>query len=261
MMENSISTKTRALIVIHPNNPTGNFVKPHERDALNAICERHGMSLIVDEVFFDYSMNLDADISGSFVSNTTVPTFVLNGLSKIAGLPQIKLGWIHISGPPANSLTSSDQVGVVDGVDAMDRVDRAGLVEKITQRLEFITDTYLSVSASAQHGLRLLLAGRSRIQAQIQKRIDGNFKGLCEIAADSENIHILRPEGGWYAVLRFSDALSDESRVLDLLEYDNIFVHPGYFYDFPQDGYVVLSLLTRPAIFDRGIRGLMSRFG
>ena len=230
-LEAAIGERTRAIVVVSPHNPTGAFLNIVELAGLNALCARHNLALIADEVFFDYAAPTPRSGAPSVpaVGNTGALTFVLSGLSKVVGLPQVKLGWIQISGPQPRAT-------------------------QCQRRLEFIADTYLSVSTSAQLAAPVLLARRDNIQSQIKNRIEANYRWLQEQCAD----RVLSREGGWYAVLEFDDGVADDERVLKLLERDNVFVHPGYFYDFAREGYLVLSLLTPIAPFQAGVARLLA---
>ncbi|MBI3240665.1 MAG: pyridoxal phosphate-dependent aminotransferase [Chloroflexi bacterium] len=231
-----ITDKTKAIVVVSPNNPTGSYLKTNELAQLNALCAKNNLALIVDEVFSDYRYQSAADQVETAVGNEGALTFVLSGLSKIIGLPQVKLGWIQVSGP-------------------------ASLVAETQSRLEFIADTYLSVATPVQHAAERLLAQRQAMQKQIIARLDDNHRFLEAQCAKLPNCRPLLREGGWYAVLEIDDdgaQVSDDERVQQLLEQDNIFVHPGYFYDFDQDGILVLSLLTPPAIFQAGVSKILA---
>jgi alanine-synthesizing transaminase len=229
-LEAALGPRTRAIIVVSPHNPTGAVITPAELARLNTLCRTHHLALIVDEVFADYAPAQSA----SAVNNPDVLTFALNGLSKVAALPQAKLGWMQVSGPP-------------------------DLCKAALARLEFIADTYLSVSASIQHAAPTLLATRHNIQTQIRKRLTENETWLH--AQATANARVLQRAGGWYGLLEFHDSLSDEDRAQQLLEKHNVLVHPGYFYDFAREGYVVVSLLTPPDIFQAGIQHLLAEWG
>lgn len=237
LLEALITSKTRAVIVVSPNNPTGSYLKHNERDALDAICRRRELALIVDEVFADYpSPRAPDDRCETLAGQTTALTFVLNGFSKMLALPQIKLGWIAVGGQPA-------------------------VAADACHRLESLLDFYLSVSVPAQHAADELLGGRSTIQRQVIERIDNNNRHLREMAARTANCSILSREGGWYAIVEIDDAVSDEQRAVQLLDRYNTLIHPGFFYDFNREGFVVLSLLPRPEIFRSGVANLVSAFG
>jgi alanine-synthesizing transaminase len=222
-----ISPLTRAIVVVNPNNPTGSYLHPADLLQLNALCTQHNLALIVDEVFLDYG-----DAAGkTTIGNTGALTFVLSGLSKIVAAPQVKLGWIQISGREAD-------------------------IQQSIARLDFIADTYLSASTPAQLAAPALLAQRSAIQQLIIERLRRNETWLRD--QPGTNYRILPREGGWCLILEFNDALSDDDRALQLLERHNVFIHPGYFYDFAREGYVVLSLLTAEDIFQAGVAKLVS---
>jgi alanine-synthesizing transaminase len=231
-----INPKTKAIILVNPNNPTGSYVNRQEFAELDTVCREYDLALIVDEVFSDFNAAEKPDRIRTAVNHSNSLTFVLNGLSKMAGLPQMKLGWIVVSGDP-------------------------GLSAVALSRLETMLDFYLSASTPVQHAAKVLLHQRQVIQHQIFSRISSNSRFLEDETAKTSNIRSLIREGGWYAVIEVSDAVSDEDRVLQLLDQDNILVHPGYFYEFHREGFLVVSLLTPAAIFRDGITRLISRFG
>jgi hypothetical protein len=231
---NIITTKTKAIILVNPNNPTGSFIKKNELAKLNELCTEHDLALIVDEVFSDYAYGDDARRVHSLVGNREALTFVLSGLSKICGLPQMKLGWIHVSGPD-------------------------DLVAETRERLDFISDTYLSVSTPVQHAAAELLSLQQGMQRQIIERVLRNDKLLRTSSVEFPFCRVLRQEGGWYAILEITGEFSEEDFCLTLLEEDNVFLHPGYFFDFLKQGFLVFSLLTPPAIFEEGVNRIMSR--
>jgi len=233
---NTITTKTKAIILVNPNNPTGSFIKKSELAKMNELCAEHGLALIVDEVFSDYSYGDDARRVRTLVGNRNALTFVLSGLSKICGLPQMKLGWIHVNGPE-------------------------NLVAETRDRLDFISDTYLSVSSPVQHAAAELLSLRHEMQHQILERILRNEKYLRTRSTELPFCRILKQEGGWYAILEITDDFSEEDFCLMLLEEDNVFLHPGYFFDFLKQRFLVFSLLTSSAIFEEGVTRIISRFG
>jgi alanine-synthesizing transaminase len=227
----SVSTRTRAIVVVSPNNPVGAFLKRGELDELNALCRAFACALIVDEVFSDYAAGTDASRVRTTARNDEVLTFTLNGFSKLVGLPQMKLGWIAVSGP-------------------------ADLVRAARERLSFVTDAYLSVSAAVQHAAPAILRQRVRLQHEINRRLEDNGRTLRECLAPLPSCRVLFREGGWYAVVRIPDDASDEDLVISLLERDGVLVHPGYFYDFPVGTFLVLSLLPEVETFRRGAASL-----
>ncbi len=229
-----ISTKTRALIVVNPNNPTGSFLTQDELQALNALCREHDLALISDEVFADYGHGDDPRRVTTLIDNPAALTFVLGGLSKTLGLPQMKLAWIHVSGP-------------------------AGLAAAARERLDFIADTYLSVGTPVQHAAPRWLALRQEMQQQIHQRLAANEDYLRAECRRLSGVKVLRRDGGWYAVLALPPAVREEEFTLALLEQDQVLVHPGYFFDFAQEGFLVVSLLTRPAVLQEGSARLLAR--
>ncbi len=222
----AIGPQTRAIVLVHPNNPSGHFTKPWEADELARIAREFDLSLIVDEVFLDY------DFSGSGRSFAAgldgVPVFVVSGLSKIAGLPQMKAAWIVATGPER---------------------------EQALARLEVIADTFLSMNAPVQCALPAWLEGRKAIQGQISERVRRNLTELDRKLERLPTVDRLDVEGGWYAVLRIPALEPDELTVLELLE-RGVWVHPGYFFGMPESGWLVLSLLGPEAEFSHGVAQL-----
>jgi aspartate/methionine/tyrosine aminotransferase len=226
----AITPQTRAIVIVHPNNPTGHFTKHWESEELARICREFDLSLIVDEVFLDYSFGAPA---ASFAAGLEgVPVFVVSGLSKIAGLPQMKAAWIAATGPEAHS--------------ALDR-------------LEVIADTFLSMNAPVQGAMPAWLEGREAIQHQIHARVAANLAELDRGVASLPEVDRLAVEGGWYAVLRIPALGPDEQTVLALLE-RGVWVHPGYFFEMPESGWLVVSLLGPVAEFSAGVARLVEYF-
>lgn len=230
-LRDAVNERTRAVVVVHPNNPTGSFVAAAERAELNKICRSHDLALIVDEVFLDYSH--DNNRPETFVSNDEVLTFSLSGLSKISGLPQMKLAWITTSGP-------------------------AQEVNTALSRLEIIADTYLSVNAPIQLAAPVLLEQRKDIQRQISERVRTNLRELDRQLAGQNSCQRLEVEGGWYVTLRVPAVQSDEDLAIEILRRASVLVHPGHFYDFPSDGYLVLSLITPEQEFRDGMSRILN---
>ena len=220
----------RAVLVVHPNNPTGSFVKQSEAKELNGICATNNMAIVADEVFLDYSLGNDPPLT--FSLNNRVLTFTLSGLSKISGLPQMKIAWIAASGPQS-------------------------LLRDATSRLEVIADTYLSMNAPLQWAVPVMLEERYDIQDQILQRIEGNLALLDSQLTSQRLCHRLEVKGGWYAVLRIPVAGPDEEFAIELLRATGVLVQPGHFYDFHSDGYLVISLITPGEEFAGGIRRLL----
>jgi len=222
----AVTHRTRAMVVVHPNNPTGSYVEENERTVLNEFCREYDLALIVDEVFLDYAH--DGVARPTFAVNQGALTFTLSGLSKISGLPQMKLAWIATSGPPDK-------------------------VEPALARLEVIADTYLSMNAPIQWAAPELLAQRKNIQPLLIDRLRANLQELDHQLSKQKTCARLEVQGGWYAVVRVPVHQSDEDLAIQLLRQRSVLVHPGHFYDFPADGYLVVSLITPPGIFRKGI--------
>ena len=232
-LRQAITPQTRALMLVHPNNPTGHFTKPWEAEALARLCREFDLSLIVDEVFFDYRFP-GAGPATSFAAGIEgVPVFVVSGLSKIAGLPQMKSAWIVATGPEAGQ--------------ALDR-------------LEVIADTFLSVNAPVQCALPVWLEARHSIQSQILERVTSNLAELDRQLDRLPAVSRLEVEGGWYTVLRIPALEPDEKTVLALLE-QGVWVHPGYFFAMPESGWLVLSLLGPEREFSTGVTILVNYLG
>ena len=221
---------TRAVILVHPNNPTGSYVSAAETSMLNAFCLDSGLALIVDEVFLDYAH--DGVPRRSFVSNSGALTFTLSGVSKISALPQMKFAWVAASGP-------------------LETVIQAGA------RLEIIADTFLSMNAPVQLAASVLLHQRKQIQPVLRDRLRVNLAELDRQLLAHPSCARLLIEGGWYAVLRVPVVESDEDLAIRLLSEASVSVHPGHFYDFPSEGHLVLSLITVPVEFREGIAALL----
>jgi alanine-synthesizing transaminase len=235
-LEKCIGAWTRGILLVHPNNPTGNYISLREAEQLNAICAAHNLALVIDEVFLDFRLrddSLGGQSHGSFATNSGVLTFVLSGVSKISALPQMKIGWIAASGPQET-------------------------VQGAVARLEVIADTYLSLNAPMQHALPKLLALRKELQPQLISRIKANLRALDAQIARQTFVSRLELDGGWYAVLRVPAIQSDEDVAIELLGRCSVAVHPGHFYDFSAEGYLVISLLTPPDQFGEGVRRLVA---
>jgi alanine-synthesizing transaminase len=218
----SVTARTRAVVLVHPNNPTGSYVHGPERSSLNDFCRQHNLPLIVDEVFLDYS--LDGNPQATFATNQQTLTFTLSGISKISALPQMKLAWTVVSGPSA-------------------------LVQSALDRLEVIADTYLSMNAPIQNAAAVLLQQRLSIQPRLLSRVRANLDELDRQLAKQSLCERLHVEGGWYAILRVPVIQSDEDLAIQLLRQASVLIHPGHFYDFPRDGNLVLSLIVPPETF------------
>jgi aspartate/methionine/tyrosine aminotransferase len=223
----AITPATRAIVLVHPNNPTGHFTKRWEADQLVRLCREFDLSLIVDEVFLDYAFGAPPEDSiPSFAAGLEdIPVFVVSGLSKIAGLPQMKAAWIVATGP--------EQAAALN-------------------RLEVIADTFLSMNAPAQWALPQWLSGRRDIERQISHRVSANLARLDHHLGMLPMVRRLHVEGGWYAILRIPAVKPDEAAVRELLD-RGVCVHPGYFFGMPESGWLVLSLLAPPEEFSTGV--------
>ena len=225
-LEKLISSKTKAVVIVNPNNPTGSYLKIAEWEKLQAICAAKNIAMMVDEVFFDYSFQNTEPPNLNF-SGASALTFVMNGLSKMLALPQMKLGWIAVCG-------------------------ERDLRTEAQQKMELIADTYLSVNTPVQVAAPAWLDSREVIQAPIKSRVNANWDYLNTVFAKS-NCRILKADGGWCAVLEVPRFEAEEKTVLQLLKEDNLLVHPGYFFDFESEGFLMVSLLTPPEIFREGV--------
>lgn len=225
--------RVRALLVVSPNNPTGSFLHHDDLAALSKLCAANGWALIGDEVFADYPV----DPSGHAVSVLTqkeVLTFGLGGLSKSAGLPQVKFGWIGVGGPPL-------------------------MVDEALAGYAMVADTYLSVSTPVQLAAPSLIERGAAIRQQIKTRVAANLASLRAKAAAFPSISVLPVEGGWSVVVQVPAVRSEEALALELLEKDDVLVHPGYFFDFATEAFIVLSLLVEPPMFDAAIARVLAR--
>ncbi|MBF0224080.1 MAG: pyridoxal phosphate-dependent aminotransferase [Desulfobacterales bacterium] len=228
----SISQKTKAIIIVNPNNPTGSYIKPDEIENIIRICTDNNIAIISDEVFLDYSEGRKYNLS--LASNDKCLTFVLSGLSKVCGLPNLKLSWICINGSGKQCIETMD-------------------------RLEFISDSYLSVSTIVQQALPLILSGSDNIQKQIKDRLRDNENFLYDSLQSVPSLRLLLREGGWYAIIETPDFADDEAFIVSLIEDNNVLVYPGYFFDFKRFGYFVLSLIVKPEDFKEGVSRLIGR--
>ncbi len=228
-LEAAVGPRTRAVVVVNPNNPTGHFLSKPEWHGLTDLCARHGLALLVDEVFVDYGLEAAEDHLPTALADAQppCPVFLLSGLSKVAALPQLKLGWIAVRGPQA----------------------AANL-----EALAFLADQYLSVSSPVQAAAPALLALAPGIRAQILGRLRANLATLDAGLAAHPRLSRLPVEGGWSVLLRRPAVDGDEACALRLLEAASVLVHPGSFFDLPGDGHLVLSLLTPDPLFRDGLR-------
>jgi len=231
----AFTARTRAVLAVSPNNPTGSFVTRTELDAMAAEAAPHGAAIVVDEVFADYPLDRQAAAGAARpLERTDALTFPLGGLSKSVGLPQLKLGWMAVAGPEA-------------------------LVDEALERLEFIGDTYLGVSTPVQVAAASVLAGGAPIRAAIQARLTANLHALNGRLAAEPACRALHTEGGWYVVVQVPAIHSEEALTLQLLDEDDVLVHPGFFFDFSSEAFLVLSLITPPETFEAGVDRILRR--
>lgn len=232
LVRRSLSRRTRAIIIINPHNPTGMFLKKAELEALSAIASSNGLALIVDEVFADYRFGNDPARVVSTADTTDVLSFTLNGISKLAGLPQMKLGWIAVSGPPEQ--------------------EREAL-----ERLEIIADTYLSVNTPVQVALPVLFQHGENTRTSIARRVSGNMATLRRLVSPQSQCTVLNSEGGWYGIVRVPRTRTDEEWAIGLLKDVSVYVHPGYFFEFEDDNVLVLCLLAPPDQCEEGVKRIV----
>jgi len=232
-LEQAVTSRTRGAIVVHPNNPTGHFCKPEDLTRLNEVCSARQMALIADEVFLDFVLTGAQPLS--FATNTGALTFTMSGLSKISGLPQMKTAWLITTGPEH-------------------------LRKQALARLEVIADTYLSMNAPMQLATPVFLEQRRGFQKQLMTRVRRNLSELDRQLAGQKSCSRLRMEGGWNTVLRVPATRSDEELAIELLATRDVYAHPGHFYDFPSNGYLIVSVITPEPEFAKGIERLLSIF-
>jgi alanine-synthesizing transaminase len=235
-VERALSPRTRAVVLVSPNNPTGSYVTRPELDALSRLCAASGIALIVDEVFADYELRPGAARAAARpLDPSDALVFALGGLSKSIGLPQVKLGWIAVSGPDA-------------------------LVASALDRLELVCDTYLSVASPVQAATAELLARGAVVRAQIQQRVAANGERLVARVSAVPACRVLPSAGGWYAVVQVPRLQSEEHLVLELLDHDGVLVHPGYFFDFPREAFLIASLLPPASTLEVALDRILRHF-
>jgi alanine-synthesizing transaminase len=230
-VERAAGPRTRAVLVVSPNNPTGSIVKRADRDWLGEFAASAQLAIVADEVFADYPLSPGHEAS-SFAGDRTALTFTLGGLSKSLGLPQLKLAWIVVSGPPA-------------------------LRREALDRLEMIADTYLSVSTPVQLAAPTLIARGATVRDAIAARLRQNLEVLRGAVLRYPAITLVEPEGGWSVVLRVPATSSEEMLVITALERARVLVHPGFFFDFADEAFLVLSLLPHPTTFCSAVQRLL----
>jgi aspartate/methionine/tyrosine aminotransferase len=234
-VEAALTARTRAIVVVTPNNPTGSMLSRSDHEWLVEVAAGRQLAIISDEVFADYPLNPRSDAS-SLAGESRAMVFVLDGLSKSVGLPQAKLAWIAASGPAQD-------------------------VDDVLVRMDVIADTYLSVSTPVQLATGRLLAEGRVVRAAIAERLVQNLAVLRAVVGEYPAVSLLEPEGGWSAVIRVPSVQSEEEMVIALLRDAHVLVHPGYFFDFPSEAFLVLSLLPEPATFREGVGRVLSRVG
>lgn len=235
-VQRALGPRTRALLLVSPNNPTGSYVSVEELDRLAALCAPRGIAIIADEVFADYELEPHASArAGRPGARRDVLTFSLGGLSKTVGLPQVKLGWMAVAGSET-------------------------LAAEALARLELVCDTYLSVSTPAQVAAAELLEHGALVRAQITARVCANYRQIEAHVAHVPACRLLRAEGGWYAVLQVPTLASEDDLVLALLQEGGVLVHPGYFFDFPRESFLILSLLPPEPVFRDGVERVLRHF-
>jgi len=232
-LETAIDERTRAVLVVSPNNPTGSFLHGDDLQRLDELCSARDLMLIGDEVFADFPL-APSQIAASVLQARSAMVCSLGGLSKSVGLPQIKLGWIAFGGPSSK-------------------------LDALMPAYELIADTFLSVSTPAQVALPHLLTEGASVRRQIQARIARNLQYLRTAVAAIPAISVLQVEGGWSATLQVPSFRSEEALVIEMLTADHVLVHPGYFFDFEREAFIVISLLVEPEQFDRGVARVLAR--
>jgi hypothetical protein len=233
-VEAALTERTRAVVVVSPNNPTGSYLKRSEADALLELCAERGLALVSDEVFADFAFGRDDRRVASVAGREEALTFALGGLSKSCGLPQLKLAWTAVSGP-------------------------ASVRDEALARLEVIADTYLSVGTPVQQAAPDLLRALPRLQAPLRARTAANLDALRTAVRSAPEVSLLSSEGGWSAVLRVPAVLSEDEWCAHLLREDAVLVQPGYFFDFDAEAFLVVSLLPPEDVFAAGIARVLAR--
>lgn len=235
-LEAACGPRTRALVLVNPNNPTGSYLKRDEAERLFEWCAARELAVVSDEVFADYACAPDERRLTCVAGDGPALRFALGGLSKSCGLPQLKLGWLAVGGPRA-------------------------LRDEALARLEIVADTYLSVGTPVQHAAAAILARLPELQAPIAARVTHNLAHARAALGKGSAASLLRVEGGWYAVLHVPRTLGEEERVCGLVERHGVLVHPGYFFDFPQEAFLVASLLTPEDSFAEGLARVLADVG
>jgi aspartate/methionine/tyrosine aminotransferase len=231
-----VTPRTRAVVVVSPNNPTGTVLTTRDVRALSDLCASHGLTLIADEVFADYRFRVKVGGPACVLSDASCAAVSLGGLSKAVGLPQLKLAWMAVGGPQA------------DAVDLL-------------ERLELVGDSFLSVGTPIQVAVGSILERGGTVRDQIRARLVENLDAARRHLAGAPHVQLLEPAGGWSAVLRVPATRSEEAIALELLERHQVVVQPGYFYDFPNEAWLVVSLLVRTDAFAEGMARIVDAAG
>jgi len=235
-LERALTPRTRAVLIVSPNNPTGSFVSSSDLERIATLCAPRGIAIVSDEVFADYEITLGAAArAGRAAVRRDVLTFALGGLSKSAGLPQVKLGWVAVGGPDP-------------------------LVNAALERVEHISDTYLSVSTPVQLAAQRLIAAGAAVRSQIAARVASNYDALAAVGSVVPSCRVMTSDGGWYAVLQVPSLEPEEDLVVRLLTHDGVLLHPGFFFDFPRESFLVVSLLPPNEVFADGIGRVLRYF-
>jgi aspartate/methionine/tyrosine aminotransferase len=229
-----VTEMPQGIIFVNPNNPTGNYLSAQDHLRLSSILTKHSFPIIADEVFLDFPLTHTVPCPVSFATRNDTLTFTLSGISKILGLPQMKLSWIVVTGPE-------------------------DLRNQAMEKLEVISDTYLSVSTPVQNALPVFFSHQQAIHAEISGRIQTNYLYLKQTFHENSKMELLESEGGWAAVFKCPVNRTDDEWALELLEKESVIIHPGFFYDFQESSYLVVSLLTPPEILKAAIPRLQSR--
>jgi len=235
-LERALTSRTRAVLIVSPNNPTGSFVNEADLDRLASLCAARDLAIVADEVFADYELTPGAAAhAGRAAARRDALTFALGGLSKSAGLPQVKLGWMALAGPD-------------------------GRVRDARERLEHVCDTYLSVSTPVQVAAPRLIERGASIRAQIQERVVANYRALLSMGAAVASCRVLTSDGGWYAVLQVPSFEPEDDLAVRLLTNCGVLMHPGFFFDFPRESFLIVSLLPPPDAFADGVGRVLRHF-
>ena len=229
-LEGADGGRIRALVLINPNNPTGSYVKPSEREAIVGLCRDHDVAIIADEVFYDYDLE-PFDGNARLAGETGTLTFALDGFSKMLAAPHAKVGWIQVSGP-------------------------AEEVAEAKRRLDVIADDYLPMSEIVAKRIPVLLQAAPTQTERVRQRVRGNL-AMLHAMLDSDGqglVSVLRAEGGWNVLLRVPSVIDENDLVLRMIERHGVSGQPGYFFDMTSNGYLAISLLPEPDDFRRNVQ-------